>query len=214
MTKAPLSAYLEPQLLDQLETYAARRRVSKSVVAEAAIAAFLSPDSAERDEAVLVRRLDRLTRQVERLERDSTISVEMLALFVRVWLNANPPLPEPGGRSSSIASPALGRGARSMHPPSRAARVRRRWALPPRRQHVAVEAKIGLRPLRPYVTGAQLIAEVGEGGGLVHAPPNATGRLDHQGTPPFLNGIGASRGSSRRYEAARSRSRRTAATVA
>ena len=95
MTKAPLSAYLEPKLLDQLEAYAARRRVSKSVVAEAAIAAFLSPESAERDEAVLVRRLDRLTRQVERLERDSTISVEMLALFVRVWLNANPPLPEP-----------------------------------------------------------------------------------------------------------------------
>ena len=95
MTKSPLSAYLEPKLLDQLEAYAARRRVSKSIVAEAAIASFLSPDSAERDEAVLVRRLDRLTRQVERLERDSTIFIEMLALFVRVWLNANPPLPEP-----------------------------------------------------------------------------------------------------------------------
>ena len=95
MTKAPLSAYLDPKLLDQLETYAARRQVAKSVMAEAAIASFLSSDSAERDEAVLVRRLDRLSRQVERLERDSTISIEMLALFVRVWLNANPSLPEP-----------------------------------------------------------------------------------------------------------------------
>ena len=32
---------------------------------------------------------------MERLERDSTIAIEMLALFVRVWLNANPPFPEP-----------------------------------------------------------------------------------------------------------------------
>ena len=95
MTKVPLSAYLDPKLVEALETYAARRKVSKSVVAEAAIASFLSPDSAERDEAVLARRFDRLSRQVERLERDSTISIEMLALFVRAWLAATPALPEP-----------------------------------------------------------------------------------------------------------------------
>ena len=95
MTKLPLSTYLDPSILNQLETYAARRRVSKSVVAEAAIASFLSPDSAERYEAALSRRFDRLSRQVERLERDSTISIEMLALFVRAWVSANPVLPEP-----------------------------------------------------------------------------------------------------------------------
>jgi hypothetical protein len=35
-----------------------------------------------------------LTRQVERLERHVTISNEALALFVRFWLTATPPLPD------------------------------------------------------------------------------------------------------------------------
>jgi hypothetical protein len=45
-------------------------------------------------EAALGRRLDRLTRQVERLERHVTISNEALALFVRFWLTIAPPLPD------------------------------------------------------------------------------------------------------------------------
>jgi hypothetical protein len=45
-------------------------------------------------EAVLGRRLDRLTRQLERLERHVTISNEALALFVRFWLTITPPLPD------------------------------------------------------------------------------------------------------------------------
>jgi hypothetical protein len=45
-------------------------------------------------EAALGRRLDRLTRQVERLERHVTISNEAQALFVRFWLTSTPPLPD------------------------------------------------------------------------------------------------------------------------
>jgi hypothetical protein len=45
-------------------------------------------------EAALGRRLDRLTRQVERLERHVTISNEAHALFVRFWLTVTPPLPD------------------------------------------------------------------------------------------------------------------------
>jgi hypothetical protein len=42
----------------------------------------------------MARRLDRITRQMERLERDVGISVETLALFIRYWLMATPSLPE------------------------------------------------------------------------------------------------------------------------
>lgn len=94
MKKARLSVYLEPKLSKELADYAAHRRVSLSLVAEAAIASFLSPDTAERQEAVLARRLDRISRQIERLERDTGIGVETLALFVRFWLAATPQLPE------------------------------------------------------------------------------------------------------------------------
>ena len=92
--KERLSVYLEPEVTRSLIDYAERRGKSKSLVAEAAIATFLSPDAAERQEAAFARRLDRLTRQVERLERDVAISVEALALFVRFWLTATPTLPE------------------------------------------------------------------------------------------------------------------------
>lgn len=94
MMKERLSVYLDPQVMRSLIDYAERRGKSKSLVAEAAISAFLSPDAAERQEATFARRLDRLGRQMERLERDVGISVEAVALFVRFWLTATPTLPE------------------------------------------------------------------------------------------------------------------------
>jgi hypothetical protein len=92
--KERLSVYLDPQVMRSLIDYADRRGKSKSLIAEAAISSFLSPDAAERQEATFARRLDRLFRQTERLERDVGISVEALALFVRFWLIATPALPE------------------------------------------------------------------------------------------------------------------------
>ena len=93
--KHRLSVYLDPDIMTSLVDYAARRDHSRSLVAEAAIASFLSPDAAERQEAATTKRLDQIDRRMFRLERDVSISVETLALFVRFWLTTNPPLPEP-----------------------------------------------------------------------------------------------------------------------
>ncbi|WP_137127617.1 CopG family transcriptional regulator [Roseomonas sp. HF4] len=90
MKKVRLSVYLDPNLAKQLETYAQERRRSLSVVAEASIASFLSPDAPDRMEAVMAKRLDRMSRQIERLNRDTNIGLETLALFVRHWLVAVP----------------------------------------------------------------------------------------------------------------------------
>jgi predicted transcriptional regulator len=84
---------LPPDLALKLADYASRKRVPQALVVETALASFLSPDGSERLEGALGRRLDRLVRQVERLERNVTISNEALALFVRFWLTATPPLP-------------------------------------------------------------------------------------------------------------------------
>ena len=89
-----LSVYLEDDLHAALSGFAARRGKSLSLVAAAAIASYLSPDAAERQEAALARRLDRLGRQLERLERDLGLDIEMLALFVRQWLVVMPAVPE------------------------------------------------------------------------------------------------------------------------
>ncbi len=93
--KQRLSVYLDPDIMNALAAYAARRDQSRSLVAEAAIASFLSPDAAERQEAATTKRLDQLDRRMTRMERDLGISVEMLAVFVRHWLTTNLPLPEP-----------------------------------------------------------------------------------------------------------------------
>jgi len=85
---------LPPDLASELADHASRKRVPQALIVETALASFLSPDNSERMEAALSRRLDRLTRQVERLERHVTISNEALALFVRFWLTATPPLPD------------------------------------------------------------------------------------------------------------------------
>ena len=46
-----------------------------------------------RDQATFARRLDRLTRQYERLEHSLTILAEAFAQFVRFWTIATPPPP-------------------------------------------------------------------------------------------------------------------------
>jgi len=85
---------LPPDLAAQLADYAGRKRVPQALVVETALSSHLSPDNSERIEAALGRRLDRLTLQLERLERHVTISNEALALFVRFWLTVTPPLPD------------------------------------------------------------------------------------------------------------------------
>ena len=92
--KKRLSAYLDPDVMNALTKYSARRDVSLSLVAEAAIASFLSPDTEERKEAAITRRLDQIDRRAQRVERDVGIAIETLALFVHFWLSSTPALPE------------------------------------------------------------------------------------------------------------------------
>lgn len=104
MTKSPrkqrLSVYLEPAVMKRLVEHAARRDQSRSLIAEAAIESFLSPDATERQEAAFTKRLDQIDRRIARLERDVGISVETLAVFVRFWLSTTPALPEPAAQAA------------------------------------------------------------------------------------------------------------------
>jgi predicted transcriptional regulator len=98
--KTKISVYVDPDVMMMLADYAARRSQSQSMIAEAAIASFLSPDAAERREAAIGKRLDQLDRRVLRLERDMGIAVEALAVFVRFWVTTTPALPEPAAQAA------------------------------------------------------------------------------------------------------------------
>jgi hypothetical protein len=96
---------LSPEIARQLADYARSRRRSQVAVVEAALASFLSPDGADRLEAAVSRRLDRMNRDIERLEWHVELSNETLALFIRFWLTTNAPLPD----TALAAAQAMGK---------------------------------------------------------------------------------------------------------
>ena len=98
--KLKFTVYLDPDVTQALADFAARRDQSQSMIAEAAIASFLSPDDAERREAIVAKRLDQLDRRMARLERDLGIAVETLAVFIRFWITTTPALPEPAAQAA------------------------------------------------------------------------------------------------------------------
>jgi hypothetical protein len=96
-----LNVRLSDEVAEQLAEHASRRKLEKAAVVEAAITSFLSPDSSDQREAAFARRLDRICRQLDRLERDQTMTLEAVGLFVRAWLTATPPLAEAAQASAN-----------------------------------------------------------------------------------------------------------------
>ncbi len=94
MSQARLNLFIQPEHARRLDELAAMKGVSKSSIVAAALASWLSPDAGDRREAALAKRLDRLSRQLEKLERDQTILIETLALYVRYFLTVSTPVPE------------------------------------------------------------------------------------------------------------------------
>lgn len=77
---------LPPALSRQLADFARRKRVSQASIVEAALTSFLSPDGSERMEAAFARRLDRISRQMDKLGYHVDLGNEAFALYLRRWL--------------------------------------------------------------------------------------------------------------------------------
>jgi predicted transcriptional regulator len=99
--KIPTKVFLPGDTIRKLDALSERSGRSKSEIACAAIESYLSPDSAEAAEATTTRRLDRLARQLDRLERDGTITTEAVALFVKTWLKVTPAMSAADDRAAA-----------------------------------------------------------------------------------------------------------------
>lgn len=97
-----LNLTLPTEMITRIHELSERRKISRSAIVEAAVASFLSPDAADRHEAAFTRRMDRLSRQAQRIERDLGVTAETLALFVRFWLTITPPLPSDAQATAQI----------------------------------------------------------------------------------------------------------------
>jgi hypothetical protein len=85
---------LPADLADDLARHARRRDVTQGLVVETALRSILTPDDSERIEAAFSRRMDKMARLIDKLDYHVEVGNEALALFVRFWLTANPPLPD------------------------------------------------------------------------------------------------------------------------
>ena len=94
MSQYRLNLFIPSEHARRLDELAVKKGVSKSSIVAAALASWLSPDAGDQREAAIAKRLDRLTRQYGRLERDQAILIETLALYVRYYLTVSTPVPE------------------------------------------------------------------------------------------------------------------------
>lgn len=99
--KIPTKVFLPPDTIRKLDAISERSGRGKSEIARSAIESYLSPDSAEAAEAAMTRRLDRLARQLDRIERDVTIVTEAVALHVKTWLNITPAMSSAEDRAAA-----------------------------------------------------------------------------------------------------------------
>ncbi|RMI02144.1 CopG family transcriptional regulator [Stutzerimonas nitrititolerans] len=94
MSRARLNLFIEPEHARRLNELAIKKGVSKSSIVAVALASWLSATSGEQRDTATAKRLDRLSRQFERLERDQNILIETVALYVRYYLTVSTPVPE------------------------------------------------------------------------------------------------------------------------
>ena len=94
MSRARLNLFIQPEHAKRLNELAIKKGVSKSSIIAAALASWLSPESGDQREIATAKRLDRLSRQFERLERDQNILIETVALYIRYYLTVSTPVPE------------------------------------------------------------------------------------------------------------------------
>ncbi len=94
MSRARLNLFIEPEHAKRLNELAIKKGVSKSSIVAAALAAWLSPIPGDQREMAMAKRLDRLSKQFGRLERDQNILIETVALYVRYYLTVSTPVPE------------------------------------------------------------------------------------------------------------------------
>jgi hypothetical protein len=105
MSRTRLNLFIEHEHAQRLEALATMKGLSKSAIIAAALAAFLAPESGDQRDIIIAKRLDRLSRQFDKLERDQNILIETLALYVRYFLTVSTPVPE----SHQAAARAQGR---------------------------------------------------------------------------------------------------------
>lgn len=94
--------FLPKAVSERFEQLAAAPGASKSKLLAAAVDAWLNRRGASELDERFGLRLDRISNQLARIERDGHVGIESLALFIRYMLTVNAPLAEDDELSRAI----------------------------------------------------------------------------------------------------------------
>ena len=100
--KQKISVQLSEELFAGLEATAEQNGKTKTAIVETALSQFLANGAESSDDAVLRRRLEWMSRQLEQLERELRIVNETVALQARFHLTVTPPIPQPHQRAACL----------------------------------------------------------------------------------------------------------------
>jgi hypothetical protein len=94
MSGPRLTVYLTNPVADRLELASVRKRSSKSALVNEALDRMLNAQRDETHEAGMARRLDRMAKQFASYERNQSVLLESLAMFIRYYLTLTAPTPK------------------------------------------------------------------------------------------------------------------------
>jgi hypothetical protein len=94
--------FLDADISERLEALAAKPGASKSAILADAIIAWLNRRGSHELDERFGLRLNRISAQLNRIERDGQVLMETLALFVRYQLTVTAPLPEPDQAARAV----------------------------------------------------------------------------------------------------------------
>jgi len=86
--------YLDDELTARLDMLGSKPGTSKSAIVADALRDYLNRRATRQVDDLLKSRLDRMSTQLGRIERDGQVLLETLSLFVRYQLTVTAPLPE------------------------------------------------------------------------------------------------------------------------
>ncbi|WOF44555.1 ribbon-helix-helix protein, CopG family [Sphingopyxis indica] len=85
---------LDAEIVERLEALTAKPGVSKSSIVREALKEWMNREAVPVLDSRFAPRLNQISRQLERIERNGKIALEVQALFVRYMLASIPPVPE------------------------------------------------------------------------------------------------------------------------
>jgi hypothetical protein len=100
--KTRYQLFLEPRLAERLEQLATRPGVSRSAILVEALDAWLSRQGTHELDERFGPRLDRISKQNARVQRDIQVLLESLSLFLHYLFCLHAQLPEPDAAARAI----------------------------------------------------------------------------------------------------------------